>query len=131
MGIGYIAYLKTYSYNIDKAVSFVEENALSRSHTCCAWFVMRAMNKGGCPIGILPAFGYSQVLPYYGFKEISKDAEFRKGDIVVFPAVKGHIYGHIAMYTGRQWVSDFKQKSFYPAKGYYGSNYKVFRFKNT
>lgn len=127
--ISYIGWVKTYHYNIDKAVTHIENNALSKSHTCCAWFVMRAMNKGGCPIGILPAYAYRYVLPWYGFTEISKDSPLRKGDIIVFPHVKHHIYGHIAMWTGDQWISDFKQKSMYPATGYLKSKYKIFRYK--
>jgi hypothetical protein len=129
LSIGYIAWTKSYIYNIDKAVSHVETSALSKSHTCCAWFVMRAMNAGGCPIGILPAFAYKEVLPKYGFVEIDKNSSYRKGDIVVFPAIKNHIYGHIAMWTGKQWISDFKQKSIFPAKGYRYSDYRIFRYK--
>lgn len=129
LSMGYIIWIKFYTYNIDKAVSFIELHALPKSHTCCAWFVMRAMNAGGCPIGILPAFAYKNVLPKYGFIEINKDSPIKKGDIIVFPAIKNHIYGHIAMWTGKQWVSDFKQKSMFPAYKYKYTNYKIFRYK--
>ncbi|MBQ8269909.1 MAG: CHAP domain-containing protein [Bacteroidaceae bacterium] len=119
-------------YDADVAVRYVTENAEPRSRNCCAWYVMRAMQTGGCPIYILPAFGYSWLLPQFGFVEIGNSSYIPElGDIVVFPAVKGHIWGHIQMWNGRQWVSDFKQKGFYAAQGYMNSGYKIFRYKSS
>ena len=114
------------NYNIDKVVEHLNSHALSHSHTCCAWFVMRAMHAGGCPIGIFPAYAYSKVLPYYGFKEVKAD-KYQQGDIVVFPAVKGHKWGHIAMWNGTQWVSDFKQKNIIVSNAYRNAENKIFR----
>lgn len=127
VGITYTVWCKNYSYDIDKAVMHVETQALSKSHTCCAWFVMRAMNSGGCPIGILPAFAYSKVLPWYGFKLV-KTSTYQTGDIIVFPATEKHVFGHIAMWNGEQWISDFKQKSMFPAKAYRKCQYQIFRY---
>ena len=42
----------------------------------------------------------------------------QKGDVVVFSAIKGHKHGHICMYDGHQWISDFKQRSMYSANAY-------------
>lgn len=130
---GYITYLKVYSYDLDKAVSFVEGNALSRSHTCCAWFVMRAMQEGGCPIGIYPAWMYKDILPLYNFKKvyvgkgnIADNYIPQKGDIIVINKTKKHFWGHIAMYTGKQWISDFKQKKMNPYKE--NVPYVIFRY---
>lgn len=126
-----VIWSRHFSYNPEKTAVYVTNNALSRSHTCCAWFVMRAMQAGGCPIGIYPAYYYSKVLPKYGFKVIDTK-DYKKGDIIVFPAIKNHIFGHIAIWNGEQWVSDFKQKSMFPASGYRFAKYKIFRYeKNT
>ena len=46
--LGYIIWSQTFSYNINKAVSHVEKHHCQKSHSCCAWFVMRAMQSGGC-----------------------------------------------------------------------------------
>lgn len=35
----------------------------------------------------------------------------RKGDVVVIQSVSNHKEGHMAMYDGQQWVSDFKQQN--------------------
>ena len=121
---------RNFSYNPEKSAVYVTDNALSKSHTCCAWFVMRAMQAGGCPIGIYPAYYYSKVLPKYGFKVIDTK-NYKKGDIIVFPAIKNHIFGHIAIWNGEQWVSDFKQKSMFPASGYRFTKYKIFRYEKS
>jgi len=125
---GYAVWSKAYSYNTEKAVTHVTEHALSRSHNCCAWYVMRAMQAGGCPIPIAPAYAYSTLLPFYGYEEV-QTTHYQKGDIVVFPHVKGHKWGHIAMWNGHQWMSDFKQKGIIVNKAYRKVDYKIFRKK--
>ena len=66
-----------------------------------------------------------------GFTKLGNDIDsiqLKKGDISASAAVKGHPYGHIAMYNGVQWVSDFKQKSFWVATQYsVEKKYAVYR----
>lgn len=118
----------SHDYSIDKAVEYLNQHAEVKSRNMCALYVERAIRAGGQPAFILPAWGYAHVLPNMGFKEISRNNYIpKKGDIVVFPRVKGHIFGHIAMYNGEQWISDFKQKNIIVAKAYYNCNYRLFR----
>lgn len=121
-------FAKPYDYNIDRACDYLTENALSKSHCCCAWFVMRAMQEGGCPIGIAPAWYYKYLLPKYNFKEVDSSNNYapKKGDIIVIEKSENHIWGHIAMYNGKQWISDFKQKNMNPYKNKYP--YVIFRY---
>lgn len=69
----------------------------------------------------------------YGFTKIGTDLDsiqLKKGDIVAFGSVKGHAYGYIAMWTGEQWVSDFKQKSFWVANQYSAEKkYGIYRWE--
>lgn len=117
------------NYDNVKAADYITTHTLKRSHTCCAWFVMKAMWAGGKPCVILPAFAYSDYLPILGFGKVNKDSyKPLKGDIVVFPHVKGHIYGHIAMWNGTQWISDFKQKGIIVSNSYKGCEYEIFRY---
>ena len=51
------------------------------------------------------------VLTKLGFKEISKPSSFKKGDITVTDRNSFHPHGHIAMFSGSKWISDFVQKS--------------------
>ena len=38
----------------------------------------------------------------------------KRGDVVVYGKSRGHNSGHIQMYDGKQWVSDFRQKTHLP-----------------
>lgn len=126
--IVYFGYCAMAPFDKDSAVKHLDSHALSKSHCCCAWYVMRAIQAGGIPIGILPAWGYEYALPFYGFANVTENYDGpKKGDIVVFPATKGHIYGHIAMYNGNQWVSDFKQKNMICSPAYKNTKYKFYR----
>jgi len=44
----------------------------------------------------------------------------KKGDVVVIQPISDpkHSAGHMAMYDGKQWVSDFKQRDFWPGPQY-------------
>ena len=118
-----------YYYSNNKAVDFITNHAETKSRCCCAGYVMRGMLHGGCPIGLLPAYAYSKTLPQMGFEEISvKGYEPVKGDISVVPANISHPFGHIAVYNGEQWVSDFKQNHILPSKAYKANGkYQIFR----
>ena len=110
-----------YYYNNDKVADYVTKNAEPKSRMMCAGYVVLAMWHGGCPIGpvVLPAYAYSKILPQMGFDEIPiKGYSPKVGDISVLPRNSRHPFGHIAVYNGKIWVSDFKQKSLYPSKAY-------------
>lgn len=52
------------------------------------------------------------------------------GDVVVFDRTKGkkdHPYGHVAMWNGDHWVSDFHQKHFTVHGDYEQGSYTVYR----
>jgi hypothetical protein len=66
------------------------------------------------------AKGYGPFLISKGFRAVpNANYSPRKGDIVVIqPYVGGNPSGHIAMYDGSRWISDFKQADFWGGKGY-------------
>lgn len=108
-----------YYYNNDKTVSYVTSHAAPHSRSMCAWYVIKAMWNGGCPIGLVPAYSYDKTLPQMGFEEIpSKGYVPQKGDISVLPQNEESSFGHIAVYNGKKWVSDFEQKEVYPGSYY-------------
>lgn len=45
---------------------------------------------------------------------LNQEYKPEEGDIVVFSKNKAHAFGHIEMYNGEGWVSDFKQHSMIP-----------------
>lgn len=127
---GFFIYVRHCSYDVDAAVEYLDEHAEKRSVGLCASYVRHAISAGGIPTYFHPpvASMYIDYLPWLGFEKIEADDLStylpQKGDIVVFEAVDGHPFGHIAMYDGRRWVSDFKQRSIYVNKAYMGKNAK-------
>lgn len=108
-------------FNNDAAVEYLVEHAEPHSKNSCALYVRHAISAGGCPTFGQPpsACDYDLFLPDLGFNEVSQDGYVpQKGDIAVFSAIKGHKHGHICMYDGNQWISDFKQRSMYSASAY-------------
>jgi hypothetical protein len=58
---------------------------------------------------------YGPFLLRHGAKTISKDSyDPQVGDVVVFDKTSQHPFGHIEMYDGHRWVSDFLQHSLSP-----------------
>ena len=101
----------------NKAADLITKNALTRSSGYCAKFVRKGLQEAGYDLktqahayqynnGALTEAGFSKVDP-------GKDG-LQKGDVMVIPAEGKHKSGHIQMYNGTQWVSDFKQNSVNP-----------------
>lgn len=51
------------------------------------------------------------ILNTLGYKEIDLQIPFQKGDISITESNSAHPDGHIAMWSGEQWISDFIQQS--------------------
>ncbi|MDE8731202.1 hypothetical protein PZH39_16025, partial [Desulfovibrio desulfuricans] len=74
------------------------------------------------------ASGYGPILRHAGFLTVAPGEKLQKGDVVVFQPVKGPPDGHVAMFDGKQWISDYKQDSIYAASAYKnGAPYVVYR----
>ena len=107
-----LLYLRSCEWNPKKAAEYVTKNAESKSVGLCAKYVRKAIVAGGIPLyqgG--NAWSYKYLLPLLGFKEIEDVNDKKVGDIVVFQPIGKRYFGHIAMWNGRQWISDFKQRS--------------------
>lgn len=73
---------------------------------------------------------YGDALLHRGFQVISFEHSFISGDVVIIQGIRkadfpegeitrDHPYGHMAMFNGQQWVSDFKQNNgYYPGGDY-------------
>ena len=82
----------------------------------CYAYVKRALAAGGINVDGASAYEAAEKLRQLGFKNIltvrtdTVDYESKKlGDITVFDKCSNHQHGHITMWCGNQWVSDFKQ----------------------
>ena len=120
---------QTYTFNVEKATKHLTEHGLDHSTHCCAWYTMRALQAGNCPAIILPAQWYFYFMPLVKFKEVPKsNYKAQRGDVVVFERPSGRWWGHIAMYNGDIWISDFKQQHMNPYRK--PIPYKIYRYQS-
>jgi RHS repeat-associated protein len=116
--------------NVGAMTSYVTNHAQSRSQGQCASYVRRGMEAGGADMRIRPlaAADYGNSLVREGFRGLDpSDYVPQAGDVAVYGRVPGADYGHIQMYNGTQWVSDFLQRSIVPGPGYSGSSPSFYR----
>ena len=130
------------SLDVDKAVAHANREAERDSLGKCALYVRRALQYGGglknleTPISGF-AKEYGPYLERVGFHKLSPrpqpDYDAQKGDVVVIQNHPGgHEAGHIAIFNGSHWVSDFVQpqkENLWPGPGYRREkpDYEVYR----
>lgn len=128
-------------YDPVKAAEYATKAMHSSSLGECAYYVRQAINAGGIPGSWGDAYQYLEKgsdglnpLERNGFNLIDYNQGLQVGDIGVLNATKDHPYGHIQMWNGKQWVSDFGQNPYKmgPYKAYKngiapGQTLQVFR----
>ncbi|ADW76153.1 hypothetical protein Rahaq_4572 (plasmid) [Rahnella aceris] len=142
--------------NVESALAHLNSNASEKSHGNCAKFVRLAIKAGGVNIispPLRPNYDYPAAADYgasllakgftivfthnTGGSELTDTTTIpgqQAGDVVVIQDIPGHRYGHMAMFNGTQWVSDFRQPmGFYPARAYSSlkSAFKMYRYGET
>lgn len=111
-------------FDAEAAAEFAKLNAEEKPLGLCAKYVRRAIEDGGGLIMSRPnpmsAKNYDVYLLKNGFKDISASVDgCRAADIVVIQNYEGgSIHGHIALFSGDAWYSDFKQRDFWGGSGY-------------
>ncbi|WP_232554272.1 hypothetical protein [Klebsiella michiganensis] len=125
-------------WNNSASVSYINSHVEPRSIGKCAAYVRRAVEAGGVKIKIPPprignsasACDYGPSFEAVGFKPVyfytgsgPTDTAVipgqQAGDVVVIQPIDGHPHGHIALFNGTNWVSDFIQlRGFYPGQQY-------------
>lgn len=122
-------------YSISKAVSYLVSNAKPYyiEGVCgkCAEAVRQALEAGGLSMIGHPesACKYDTFFPKLGFYQVEKNDYIpQKGDIIVLKAVENHPHGHIAMFSGDKWISDFVQRDMWGGSAYRNkAEYTLFR----
>lgn len=110
----------TSSYAVDKraaaAADLATKKAAADFTSQCATYVKRALAavdpqaapyiKGNGNVTAKNLLKYGK-----GWRQVPYSANYvpQKGDVVSWPAIKGHPYGHTTIYNGNEWVSDTKQ----------------------
>jgi hypothetical protein len=126
--------------NVDEAVKYAMRKAEPNSIRQCAKYVRRALEAGGFSIDPTKrpehAKDYGPHLEKGGFHKLSPrpkpDYDPQKGDVVVIQSHTQGGAGHIAIFNGKHWVSDFVQdrdKTIWPGPPYreHKPPYEVYR----
>ena len=93
------------------AANIATQKALPKSSGYCARYVRQALQASGYKFQ-QPRYAreYNNgIMNKIGFSTIASNTKPQKGDVMVMPAQGGHSSGHIQIYNGSQWVSDFVQ----------------------
>jgi hypothetical protein len=122
-------------YDIDKAVKYIDDHAKEKSIGRCAEYVRLAIEAGGIPINEPrphDAKDYGKRLLEIGFTKVDiQNYKEKKGDLAVLQPPSGERSGHLQMYNGEIWVSDFRQlrPGIYPGPKYREGKvaYEIFR----
>lgn len=93
----------------------------------CAMYVRKALQSAGYKFTPRPsAYMYANgTLASAGFVKIDKNSTPRVGDVVVFNRTARNPHGHIQIFDGKDWVSDFRQARFNPYRN--ATDYTVWR----
>lgn len=126
-------------FDVKAACEWINTNSKQKSQHACAMWVRKAIEAGGIPTIGRPnrAWKYIDYLPTIGFRFVQKvhksDANafaFEPGDIAVYQKNgNSAVPGHICMWTGHEWCSDFKQKNMIVYGG--TSEAYIFRFDDS
>ena len=121
------------SWDKTKAVAALDANAKEASHGLCAEYTRRAIEAGGVTlVRHTSAEDYGPSLTGVGFVALmAPPPVYLPADVGIVQAIPGHPNGHMAMYDGTCWVSDFKQlHGLYPSPAYRAANppFTIYRF---
>lgn len=107
--------LQSSQVNVSKkaqaAAAKASARALGRSAGKCARYVREALQAAGYKFTPQPsAYMYhtNGILTKMGFTKLPEGTPEAPGDVIVWGPIPGHPHGHIQIFDGKDWVSDFK-----------------------
>jgi len=122
--------INPHGWNLQRAVQHLTSHASSSSLGKCAQYVREAIESGGVTLARTnSAKDYGPSLTRIGFRLISGSA-YQKGDVAIIQGFSGHPHGHMQMFDGTRWISDFAQRDFWPGESYRTTKptHAVYRF---
>jgi hypothetical protein len=119
-------------WQTDKALAHLTQHAQGHSLGQCAQYTRQAIEAGGLNlVRHASAKDYGSSLVQAGFHQYTQGqvSTYKAGDVAVIQGFKGHPHGHMAMYDGKHWVSDFQQPTLYPGESYRKAHppFKIYR----
>ena len=95
------------------AAAKASARALGKSAGKCARYVREALQSAGykfTPQKSAYMYHTKGILASMGFTQMSPDTPEAPGDVIVWGPIPGHPHGHIQIYDGKTWVSDFRHR---------------------
>ncbi len=99
-----------------------------KSIDACAYYVRQAFERAFKKVTgktfhmqqAPAAADYGPGLLKAGFRviDLKNDSELQVGDVVLYQVTRTSPWGHIAVWTGEIWVSDYRQRSIHPDSSY-------------
>jgi hypothetical protein len=102
---------------LHRLISWLDSHAHLHSTHHCAASVRQAMEAAGIQTDGRPvdAGDYGPFLLRHGARAVDSDSyQPQPGDIAVFDKSGDHPAGHVQVFNGQHWVSDFVQQGFSP-----------------
>ena len=138
-------------WNINVAIDHLRSSSNATSIGLCAQFTRNAIEAGGLTlVRKVSAKDYGESLLAAGFVPVrlglplqlpvflnfpSRDAfsstmnPFQSGDVAVFQATPASEHGHMQMYDGNDWISDFIQTQFSPGPSFNAAKVQIYRHR--
>ena len=110
-------------WNQEKALEHLRKHAQPGSQGQCAKYTRQAVEAGldGAKLSRPPsaqAKDYGLGLQAAGFAPLpGMCGGFQTGDVAIIQGFEGHPAGHMAMYDGTRWISDFPQNNYVGREG--------------
>lgn len=122
-------------WDLQKAIEHLKANGGDQSQGRCAEFVRKAVEAGGVQLARhVSAKDYGSSLLRVGFVDMGQALYgVKAGDVGIVQPIPGHPHGHMAMFGGSIWISDFKQwRGLYPGKAYRAEKpaFTIYRYPN-
>ncbi len=120
-------------WNKTAAINYINVRAGSDTKHQCATYTREAIEAGGIRLDRTKyAKDYGPILERAGFSKVWPGQTIIAGDVIVIQASTASVAGHMAMFNGSIWVSDFRQHSdVYPGPGYRKAKpaYQIYRMQ--
>ncbi|TPK60446.1 hypothetical protein FJ930_28635 [Mesorhizobium sp. B2-4-15] len=110
--------------NMDNFVNYMDEKSVDASTHKCGAACRDGLKAGGLDVSGHPknAGDYGPFLENLGASAVSHtnsdtppaDYKQEKGDIAVFQVTTARPNGHVEVWDGKRWISDFKQNNYSP-----------------
>jgi hypothetical protein len=116
------------SWNKEGAISYAKSHAQPKSTGYCAHYVTEAIRMGG-RLKISIRVWQKIWGGHWSMRVCLVYDQPHAGDVAVIQNIVGHDSGHVCIYDGQQWISDFIQRTLYPGQAYrtMQPHYELFR----